>query len=348
MAGDWIKMRVDLGDDPAVIGIASHLDIGEDVVVGKLHRLWSWADKHTIDGTTNGVTLKWVDRFVAHQGFADALCKFNWLAVDGDRLIFPNFDRHNGSSAKSRAESTIRQRLSRKNRDDGVTGLARVITPTPFVRVVHARDGNRCVYCGTIPEGKEKLGVDHLIPLTRGGKDAIENLVSCCSLCNNEKNDRTPEEFGLLPTFLPDGITYVSQQIRDIRVTKTLPEKRREEKNNKNIKQPNIRKRCSAINIQEFFAQCEEKGEKRIPDSDPVFDHAEQIGVTMDMVKVCWQEFVRTHSENGKKQSDWRATFRNYVRKNYYKLWYVEADGSVKETPQYRALKKVSEANNAQ
>ena len=33
MAGDWIKMRVDLGDDPAVIQIAASLDISEDEVV---------------------------------------------------------------------------------------------------------------------------------------------------------------------------------------------------------------------------------------------------------------------------------------------------------------------------
>ena len=110
-------------------------------------------------------------------------------------------------------------------------------------------------------------------------------------------------------------------------------------------KQPNTRKRGSAILIQEFLKRCDEKGERRIPESDPVFDTAEQIGITLDMVKVCWQEFVRSHSESEKKQTDWRATFRNYVRKNYYKLWYVEADGSVKETPQYRALKKVEEVH---
>ena len=39
MAGDWIKMRIDIADDPAVIGIASALDITEDEVVGKLHRI---------------------------------------------------------------------------------------------------------------------------------------------------------------------------------------------------------------------------------------------------------------------------------------------------------------------
>lgn len=113
-------------------------------------------------------------------------------------------------------------------------------------------------------------------------------------------------------------------------------------------KKPLAKNRKSAISIQEFFAQCEAKGEKRIPEDDSVFDYAERIGITLDMVRVCWNEFARTHMESGKKQTDWRATFRNFVRKNYYKLWYVEADGSVKETQQYRALKKVGEVNYAQ
>lgn len=41
MAGDWIKMRVDLDGDPAVISISAKT--GKEVlwVVGALHRFWS-------------------------------------------------------------------------------------------------------------------------------------------------------------------------------------------------------------------------------------------------------------------------------------------------------------------
>ena len=230
MAGDWIKMRVDLHDDPAVIAMAVELKIDEDAVVGKLHRIWSWADKHTIDGRTNGVTDEWLDRFVACKGCSAAMRKSGWLEIVGGFLMFPNFDRHNGKSAKSRAEATIRQRLSRNNRDNGHIGLPRVCTPAPFIRFVIERDGNRCAYCGTSPDRRNKLGADHIVPLTRGGKDAIENLISCCSKCNNEKNDRTPEEWGLIPAFLPVDVIYESQKICDRRVTETGPEKRREEK----------------------------------------------------------------------------------------------------------------------
>ena len=240
MAGDWIKMRQDLRDDPAVVQIAILTDIDEDTVVGKLHRLWSWADKHTTDGAAPAITKNWVDRYVAQSGFADAMASAGWISFSESGILFPSFDIHNGNSAKSRAEASVRQRLSRKNRDDGVTGVEKTAIPKPFVRHVLNRDNYTCVYCGTESDEatensrKARLSIDHIIPETRGGSASVANLACCCRKCNNEKNDRTPEEWGLEPAFLQDGVTYkdgqMSQKNRDMPVTKSLPEKRREEK----------------------------------------------------------------------------------------------------------------------
>src|SRR5690606_1587397 len=36
----------------------------------------------------------------------------------------------------------------------------------------------------------------HLIPRSRGGSDRVTNLVIACQKCNDEKNNRTAEEFG--------------------------------------------------------------------------------------------------------------------------------------------------------
>ena len=102
MAGDWIKMRDSLRDDPAVISIAHALGIDEDTVVGKLHRFWSWADQHTTDGNATGVTAAWLDRYVCATGFANALANAGWLLVGDSGLSIPRFDRHNGESAKER------------------------------------------------------------------------------------------------------------------------------------------------------------------------------------------------------------------------------------------------------
>ena len=56
MAGDWIPMRVDLADDPAVISIATATGLDELAVVGRLHRLWSWANRHLTTGAAPSVS----------------------------------------------------------------------------------------------------------------------------------------------------------------------------------------------------------------------------------------------------------------------------------------------------
>lgn len=248
MAGDWIKMRTDIHDDPAVVRMSDVLGLDEDTIVGKLHRLWSWADRHTIDGKTTGITEKWIDRYVAQQGFAQAMQDegVGWLVIVGDVIEFPNFDRHNGESAKLRAENALRQRLSRKMRDKGVTGIPRTVIPRPFVRAVMERDCFTCVYCGSSSDAEREasrkaiLSVDHLSPNSRGGKTAIHNLVCCCRLCNREKNDRTPEEWDILPTFLAAGYEYSHGLVTktcDKSVTR-VEERRGEKSKNKNTPLP--------------------------------------------------------------------------------------------------------------
>ena len=58
------------------------------------------------------------------------------------------------------------------------------------------RDRYTCQYCHkTLPSGE--LTLDHVIPRSRAGESAWENLVACCHSCNNKKGNRTPEEAGM-------------------------------------------------------------------------------------------------------------------------------------------------------
>jgi hypothetical protein len=117
MAGDWIKMRIDLADDPAVIAMACALDIDEFGIVGRLHKLWSWADKHCSSGHAKSVTNVWIDRYIGHAGFAQSMIDAGWLAVTDSGIEFPKFDKHNGSSAKVRAEAAERKRVERMEKE---------------------------------------------------------------------------------------------------------------------------------------------------------------------------------------------------------------------------------------
>ena len=119
MAGEWIKMRCDLCEDPDVISIATACDVSEDLVVGKLHKLWSWANKHTRDGNAQGVTQAWLDRYVGLDGFLSALLDAQWVSIYDGGIRLENFDRHNGPSAKSRALAANRAKKHRSNKRNG-------------------------------------------------------------------------------------------------------------------------------------------------------------------------------------------------------------------------------------
>ena len=50
-----------------------------------------------------------------------------------------------------------------------------------------------CVYCGK-PINDLSYATDHIIPLSKGGKDKYVNMVACCSSCLLEKGNKTPDE----------------------------------------------------------------------------------------------------------------------------------------------------------
>ncbi len=59
-------------------------------------------------------------------------------------------------------------------------------------RAVFARDGHRCQYCGATAEN-----IDHVIPRSKGGPHAWDNVVAACRPCNTAKRDRLLEDSGM-------------------------------------------------------------------------------------------------------------------------------------------------------
>lgn len=60
------------------------------------------------------------------------------------------------------------------------------------------RCGGRCHYCGVQMVrrgGRNMFTLDHVIPRSRGGSNALSNLVGCCTECNNDKGSLTGEEY---------------------------------------------------------------------------------------------------------------------------------------------------------
>lgn len=69
-------------------------------------------------------------------------------------------------------------------------------------RNVYLRDGFSCGFCGRAGRHDE-LNLDHVLPVSRGGKSCWENVVTSCIKCNTKKGDRTPAEAGMELLRLP-------------------------------------------------------------------------------------------------------------------------------------------------
>lgn len=50
------------------------------------------------------------------------------------------------------------------------------------------RDGFRCQICGITAKEGAKLHVDHIIPVSKGGKTILSNLRTLCDRCNMGKS----------------------------------------------------------------------------------------------------------------------------------------------------------------
>jgi 5-methylcytosine-specific restriction endonuclease McrA len=72
-------------------------------------------------------------------------------------------------------------------------------------RTIRERDGNRCQYTGQLLRPDEG-SIDHVVPRSRGGRDAWENCVWSSKQVNTKKADRLPHEAGLRLLRLPRAI----------------------------------------------------------------------------------------------------------------------------------------------
>lgn len=111
MAGDWIKVECTTPDKPEIHAISQILGLKPDETLGKLIRIWAWADSNISDGcvkrfcNANVTPESIIDHVCGVTGFAEAMISVGWLERKNDSISFPSFDRHNGNPAKKRAET---------------------------------------------------------------------------------------------------------------------------------------------------------------------------------------------------------------------------------------------------
>lgn len=82
----------------------------------------------------------------------------------------------------------------RRGVENGLRIEKDVVALKDVYRRAQSADCIRCYLCGKITLQGERH-VDHVIPLSRGGAHVSSNLAIACAVCNESKNNRTPEEY---------------------------------------------------------------------------------------------------------------------------------------------------------
>lgn len=124
MSQPWIKMRMALSRCPQVVRIACGpisaglpddcpFAVRKHIVVGALHATWSLADEHSEDGNLPGYVPEALDHHVGIPGWSETLEAVGWLVVTPEGLSIPDFEQHNGASARRRAQEAARKRRER-------------------------------------------------------------------------------------------------------------------------------------------------------------------------------------------------------------------------------------------
>ena len=114
MHEEWIKYEKITLEKPEVYEMAEILKLDNHGVVGRLLVVWSWFDDYTEDGTAKEVMIKMLDAKTC-KGFCHAMNRVGWLRIAGGEISITNYDKHNGASAKKRANDRKRKAKSRDN-----------------------------------------------------------------------------------------------------------------------------------------------------------------------------------------------------------------------------------------
>lgn len=126
MAGDWIKWAKGLSKKPEVVRMSVLLNASRREVAALCMELWEWCDENipeeslTAGGSAfvtlsphAGDNMDFIDAIVGTPRFAESLAHVGWVRFNDERIEFPNFGRHNGTTAKTRARNTNNQKDKR-------------------------------------------------------------------------------------------------------------------------------------------------------------------------------------------------------------------------------------------
>ena len=149
-------------------------------------------------------------RILDWMHWQDAVCLYVRGAVAWT-LGMPCLTVHGGTSRASGLQSIIELHPIVAARSHA---RVQALPPSPALTntALFARDANLCLYCGK-EYGRHSLTRDHVMPVSRGGRDVWENVVCACYHCNSRKGGRTPQQAGMPLLAVPYRPSWVEHLI---------------------------------------------------------------------------------------------------------------------------------------
>ncbi len=91
---------------------------------------------------------------------------------------------------------------------------SRALDPTPTLSntALFARDAYICLYCGQ-QFSRPHLTRDHVMSISKGGRDKWENVVTACFHCNSRKSNRTPQQANMPLLAVPYRPSWIEHMI---------------------------------------------------------------------------------------------------------------------------------------
>jgi hypothetical protein len=159
-----------------------------------------------------GMPLEWVDYRAAARLYSLGQVAY----ACGNRL----FVLRGGINSVTKRQSllAIHSIIATHGTHYAINKLKEDYTPPLSNRTLFQRDDHLCMYCGGHFSARH-LSRDHVRPISLGGQDSWNNVVTACVRCNNYKAGRTPEAAGmelLAVPFKPTHAEYIFLMGRNV------------------------------------------------------------------------------------------------------------------------------------
>lgn len=158
-------------------------------------------DQQVLRTDAAGMPLEWIN-------FRDA-ARIYYLGQVAYAMGSTLYRIHGGVNAHTgkRTVLEINSIIATHGNSHAIKKSRRDYTPPLSNQALFSRDTRLCLYCGEqFPQ--RLLSRDHVKPLSQGGADTWNNVVTACKRCNNHKAGQTPEQAGMQLLAIPFAPTH--------------------------------------------------------------------------------------------------------------------------------------------